>query len=165
MKTQMRFGSKDVEVYFKTRGSTEGYKQMKLQDLLSEEDLPGFNHKTVWKRQNGKNYRRKIDYSARPAVLPSKCKDKNVNVDNPTRRNEQGQTTNLQNKMVRQRSIPEKNEKSHKKPRTEEEVSKSDDEYDEDDDEDEDEEEEDMEEDEVSQNVESEGGNNLCDGK
>ena len=50
LKTQLRFGFKDIEVFTKTKGEGEPYKQVNIKDL-TEEIVPEFNHKIKWRKQ------------------------------------------------------------------------------------------------------------------
>ena len=50
LKTQVRFGSRDVEVYFKQRGEQDGYRQIKLEELMSGTNLPSFDYSAVWRK-------------------------------------------------------------------------------------------------------------------
>ena len=50
LKTQLRFGLKDVEVFTKMKGEGEPYKQVKIKDL-TQEAVPEFNHRIKWRKQ------------------------------------------------------------------------------------------------------------------
>ena len=74
IKTQVRFGVKDVEVYTKVKGGNEGYREVNLKDLMRDEEqnLPDFEDKIPWRKQGQKPMRRKINYKDRHAVIPSR---------------------------------------------------------------------------------------------
>ena len=62
MKTQLRFGSKEVEVYTKVRDSGEGFKKVDLREFMGENELPPFDHSIRWRRRIDKPERRIPDY-------------------------------------------------------------------------------------------------------
>ena len=72
IKTQIRFGNNDLEVFLKTKGTKEQYKQVKLKDFVGDlGTLPPFNHDIKWKKNVDRPYRRKLDYTARKGAPPS----------------------------------------------------------------------------------------------
>ena len=60
LKTQLRFGRKDVEVYCKIKGEEEGFRKIELSDFTDEEKIPTFNHSIKWKRYDDKPPRRRL---------------------------------------------------------------------------------------------------------
>ena len=72
LKTQLRFGPKDVEVYTKERGGDEGYKEVDLEDFMSEVECPPFDHTIRWKKHSDRLNIREIDYN-RSTRRPSKA--------------------------------------------------------------------------------------------
>ena len=86
MKTQIRFGNNDLEVFVKTRGTKEQYKLVKLKDFVGDlSTLPPFNHSIRWKINVEKPHRRKLDYTARKGAPPSM---RNQWAQNPPRKND-----------------------------------------------------------------------------
>ena len=51
LKTQLRFGFKDVEVFTKIKGEGVPFKQVRIKDFAAGETVPEFNHKIKWRRQ------------------------------------------------------------------------------------------------------------------
>ena len=96
LKTQMRFGLKEIEVYTKYRGTGEGFKKVKLDEFLETESLPEFEHDIKWKRKTDREERRKPTY-------------RTTSTDgNPTSRNRE-------QSMVRQRSVTDDTESKRMK--------------------------------------------------
>ena len=96
LKTQMRFGLKEIEVYTKYRGTGEGFKKVKLDEFLEMELLPEFEHDLKWKKRTEREERRKPNYrSTKPD-------------ENPTSRNKE-------QSMIRQRSVTDDKESKRMK--------------------------------------------------
>ena len=68
LKTQLRFGTHDVELFIKYRGEQSGYRQIKLSDFMDTNNLPSFDHKVHWKRFVDQPPRRKVTYKSVTAV-------------------------------------------------------------------------------------------------
>ena len=68
----MRFGEKDVVVYTEMRGGGEGFKEIKLKAFMGDRELPQFEHKVEWEKQVEKPSRRRLDYSKRNTIPPSR---------------------------------------------------------------------------------------------
>ena len=68
LKTQLRFGTHDVELFIKYRGEQSGYRQIKLSDFMDTNSLPSFDHKVHWKRFVDQPPRRKVTYKSVTAV-------------------------------------------------------------------------------------------------
>ena len=51
IKTQLRYGIRDVELWTKIRGSDERYERMKMEVIEDEVQLPKFDHSLRWKRR------------------------------------------------------------------------------------------------------------------
>ena len=71
LKTQIRFGYKDLEIYTKRRGSGEAFKEVKLQDFLEGNVLPAFDHSIIWKKYEDRPMRRKLNFEGRQKTVPS----------------------------------------------------------------------------------------------
>ena len=62
LKTQLRFGKSDVELFTKYRGEESGYRHTKLEDFMDTYELPRFDHDLKWRKVAEKPPRRKINY-------------------------------------------------------------------------------------------------------
>ena len=71
LKTQMRFGHNDIEVFVKTKGSNEPFKKVELIDFLDTSELPKFDHTLSWKVKDESTRRRTIQYRNRPVDKPA----------------------------------------------------------------------------------------------
>ena len=124
LKTQIRFGHKELEIYTKLKGAEEGYSKMDLHEFLEGKILPDFDHNIKWKSNENSNLKRTMRYGKDTAGLPSL----HSNQENPAK----GQVVSGKPAMIRQRSTGEDN--SAKKPRIDSLSSSSDREDDEDED-------------------------------
>ena len=50
LKTQLRFGKKNIELFVKFKGEGTPFKLAKLEDFMDTEKIPCFDHKAKWKR-------------------------------------------------------------------------------------------------------------------
>ena len=62
LKTQLRFGETDVEIYVKYRDENTGYRQVKISDFMDPAQVPQFDPKIRWKRFMDQPPRRKVEY-------------------------------------------------------------------------------------------------------
>ena len=62
LKTQLRFGKSDVELFTKYRVEEFGYRLAKLDDFMVTAELPLFDHNLKWRKVIEKPPRRKINY-------------------------------------------------------------------------------------------------------
>ena len=100
LKTQLRFGRKDIELFTKRKGENEPFRQIKLEDFTKEE-IPPFDHNVRWKHMTDKPRRRHIRPTNRR------------NAENPARRQDYGKTPEVEKTsgpeqarpLVRQSSI------------------------------------------------------------
>ena len=115
MKTQLRFGKVDIEVYTKVKGEETGYRKVDLDDFTDMRAVPSFNYGMKWKRYVDKPPRRATnnweDLGPRPSVMGQPIKNRNVTKtrkDNePDREREQEKTddpSSGKNPMVRANS-------------------------------------------------------------
>ena len=113
LKTQIRFGKQDIELFTKEKGSDEGFKKIKLEEFMNTDDLPRYDHSVKWKIRVERNTRRKIDYSKMKAELPSRRKSVSRR---PDTEKEKKQTTVIP-AIIRQHSSTGEEEarKKHKK--------------------------------------------------
>ena len=72
LKTQMRFGHRDVELFVKLKSEKDGYKQIKLRDFMEKEELPAFDYTVKWRKQTEKLQRRTLHYTRKDETLPSR---------------------------------------------------------------------------------------------
>ena len=64
LKTQLRFGKSDVEVFVKYRDEQSGFRKVDLDEFADMSSIPHFNHRIKWRKVNDKPPRRKVDYGA-----------------------------------------------------------------------------------------------------
>ena len=73
LKTQLRFGRKDIEIYTKLKGEDKGYRKVTLTDFTDMSKIAKFNAKIKWKRYQDKPPRRTQktwkDFGQRPSTL------------------------------------------------------------------------------------------------
>ena len=50
LKTQLRFGRADVEIFTKRKGGEAGYRLANLNDFIGQQQLPPFDHNIRWKK-------------------------------------------------------------------------------------------------------------------
>ena len=62
LKTQIRIGENDLEIFTKERMSQEPYKKVKLEDIMDINTAPKFDHSISWKRKPILPARKKIRY-------------------------------------------------------------------------------------------------------
>ena len=70
LKTQLRFGKSDIEVYTKYKGESTGYRLVKLEEFTDVSRLPTFDHQIKWRIVPDRQPRRKViykDMTSRPA--------------------------------------------------------------------------------------------------
>ena len=63
LKMQVRFGSRDLEVLTKYKGSEEPFKTTSLQDFLGDDDIPGYDDTIKWKWNKDRAPRRRVTSS------------------------------------------------------------------------------------------------------
>ena len=63
LKTQLRFGRHDVELYIKTKGSNTGYRFEKMEDFLDMTQVPTFDHRVKWRKTTDQPPRRIVHYN------------------------------------------------------------------------------------------------------
>ena len=60
LKTQIRWGHKDVEIFTKQRGTEERFQKAGLKEFMGENVLPEFDTNRVWKERKDTGLRRRI---------------------------------------------------------------------------------------------------------
>ena len=67
MKTQLRFGARDIEILLKKKGAAEPYKKVPYKTITDPDLIPKFDYTLKWKPRNDRMTRRKLvvhsDYS------------------------------------------------------------------------------------------------------
>ena len=71
LKTQMRWGDKDVEIHVKTKGSEEPYRKVNLKDFMGDTPLPEFDSKVKWTQRKGNILRKTPIFGEESQLLPS----------------------------------------------------------------------------------------------
>ena len=74
MKTQLRFGHRDIEIFVKYRGDKAPFKKIKISELTDPDLVPGFDHSIQWKRHTDRPPRRTLRKPAEPGY-PASRKD------------------------------------------------------------------------------------------
>ena len=59
LKTQLRFGKWDMEIFVKYRGENTPFRQVRIDDFTDPEEVPAFNHNIKWRRYEDKPPRRR----------------------------------------------------------------------------------------------------------
>ena len=79
VKTQIRFGQKDVELLTKTRGSDERYEIVPMEEIKSTNPLPKFEHSKKWSRREDRPPRRRVSPNRGRLEVPSlRMEDENL---------------------------------------------------------------------------------------
>ena len=73
LKTQLRFGKKDIEILVKTRGEDGGFKKVKMEDFVDPKEVPVFESNIKWRKYIEKPPRKQkvlqVDKGPRPSML------------------------------------------------------------------------------------------------
>ena len=72
IKTQVRFGLKDLEIYTKNKGSEEPYQKENLQEFIGEQTIPDFDHYMKWNHSKERPPRRRATSSRNSSPVRSK---------------------------------------------------------------------------------------------
>ena len=90
LKTQLRFGKKDVEIFTKVKGDTAGYRKVEIHDFTDPQEVPEFNHKIKWKNFVDKPPRSSVnrwkDRGQRPSTIGQQPPTRKIVHNNPPRR-------------------------------------------------------------------------------
>ena len=70
LKTQVRWGDRDLEIFTKKKGSPDPYIRVNLRDFMGESDLPDFDVRIQWKTRPGIQ-RRNLTFDQYKLGLPS----------------------------------------------------------------------------------------------
>ena len=71
LKTQIRFGKKDIEIFTKRKGEEEGYRKVNLVEFTDISKIPEFNHRIKWRRYVDKPPRQRHGQLDRQRCRPS----------------------------------------------------------------------------------------------
>ena len=77
LKTQIRWGEKDLEIFIKNRnennedGDRERFKKTNLQDFMGDTLLPDFDMEIEWKTRRDEKTKKKITFGRKEAMIPS----------------------------------------------------------------------------------------------
>ena len=71
LKTQLRFGDEDLEILVKDRAKDDGYSQLSLKDLETNESIPKFNHEIPWKKRIERGTRNSLKSVSGKLIPPS----------------------------------------------------------------------------------------------
>ena len=71
LKTQLRWGDKDVEVFVKIKGSEETFKRINLKEFMGSTKLPDFDMNVNWKPRREARTRRELKFGQHGSGLPS----------------------------------------------------------------------------------------------
>ena len=71
LKTQIRWGKRDIEVFTKTKGTNEQFKRTNLKEFMGPVFLPDFDMDVEWKVNKGDKPRRKLVKEGIKTVPPS----------------------------------------------------------------------------------------------
>ena len=85
LKTQVRFGPRDVELVTKRRGSDERYTIVPLGSIEMDDQLPKYDHSIKWRRRQDRPPRRRVSPSRGEAYIPSMRQDRRTDrITTPT---------------------------------------------------------------------------------
>ena len=122
LKTQIRFGKRDIEVFTKYKGEEAGFKKIKLCDFTDISEIPEFDWGIRWRRYQDKPPRPRIHRQEVPRQRPSmRTQMEDENPGDPAGRSQQPPQT-----LVRRNSNTLNSDS--KKPRIEESSSSGEDE-------------------------------------
>ena len=77
LKTQIRWGDTDTEIYIKEKGEQQHYKITDLLDFMGEEVLPDIDMSVKWAQRAEGLSRRKLTFRQEYTALPSLQRNKN----------------------------------------------------------------------------------------
>ena len=139
LRTQLRFGLKDIEILTKIRGGEEPFRTVKIEDFMKDEEIPEFDPKIKWRFLQDRPPRRRVTSSpacspiTSPQTTPTKSttpstrqdtreKKQNSSRDNTEDRmqmstEDMNSPASQKTSLVRQRSL-ESESSGHKKPKT-----------------------------------------------
>ena len=84
LKTQLRWGERDIEIFVKTKGMDEPLRKMNLKDFMGENVIPELDNSIKWKAQQNGKPRRKLNFGNKRFERPSLRKENEVRKDETT---------------------------------------------------------------------------------
>ena len=63
LKTQLRFGKTNIELFVKFKGDGDPFTKVKLEDYMKVDETPPFDHNVKWKRYQDKYPKKKFEAS------------------------------------------------------------------------------------------------------
>ena len=115
LKTQIRFGLKDLELLTKTKGSDEPFRNVDLDDFIGLANLPGFDHSIKWTKREERS--RRVVTSSRESSPAGPVRRK-LHPEEPAGDHRQ-KLDNTDRGVTRMRSKTDKEKEEYKKPRQE----------------------------------------------
>ena len=71
IKTQIRWGNNDIEIFTRLKGSEEAFKKMDLLEFMDKTTLPDFDDTVKWKNRENNLFKRKTTIGRERLQLPS----------------------------------------------------------------------------------------------
>ena len=71
LKTQVRWGDHDLEMFTKEKGSKEPFKRVHLKEFMENDVLPEFDMSIIWKVSRDAKERRHLDFGRHGDKMPS----------------------------------------------------------------------------------------------
>ena len=71
LKTQLRFGKKDIEVHMKHKGDDGGFKKVRLEDITEVAEIPQFDSKIKWRQYQDKPPKKEVCMREKRGPRPS----------------------------------------------------------------------------------------------
>ena len=87
LKTQVRFGAKDIEIWTKEKGTEEPFSLTPLRAFLGTDSIPDYDDEIKWRKVRDREPRRRVSSSRAPSPDASPAKGKNSS-DNTTQNEE-----------------------------------------------------------------------------
>ena len=88
LRTQIRFGDTDIELFTKRKGENERYTKVPMEEIEAEEQLPKFDHSIRWRRRDDRP-RRYISPAKSSTITASNRLDPKTTQKQNTVQNEQ----------------------------------------------------------------------------
>ena len=71
VKTQIRWGNNDIEIFTRMKGSEEGFKKVDLKEFMEQSSLPEFDGTVKWRNRGSQTFKKKMLIGQNRAELPS----------------------------------------------------------------------------------------------
>ena len=91
LKTQIRFGETDIEVYTKKKGTQEPFRYVALDKIVYLNEIPAFDHSRKWTKRQDRPPRRRVFSSNQSPPTSRKQRNippsrQNSTTDNPSKK-------------------------------------------------------------------------------